>query len=303
MSQTTVNDPYLATEGAKIPVGNNLTVDPQFGSIRLVTPIGRLSYVTLVTPKQVKQPGGGLGQPIFSATLLMNPVATTEIYKAIVAVATHRFPSETRPDPRNPSGPMVQMTAEQMLFLTHEQGGLHYPLRAGDSSYMRDPKRYDQWRGLFFVNASIAATSASGQSQKPVCKDEAGRDCDPSVIYSGCYGRMQLTFFAYPKPGAQSAGGRGVGVSLNAVQFARHGERMGGFDASKAAELAFAGAGAIAPDPTAVNYGPNSATAGSVPPQGGAPAGFAAPPIAPNQNPAGTAPAYTPQGGARPPGV
>lgn len=314
MSQT-LSDQYLATTGATMPPPPNpFQVDPQFGSIRMVTPIGRLAYVTLVKPKSVKQPDGSMGAPIFSATILLNPVACVDIYKAIVMVATNRFPPETRPNPQNPSQ-MVQMDAEKLLQVPPRLGGLHYPLRAGDESYMRDPKRYDQWRGLFFLNASMQATSAQGTPQQPVVKDESGYDCDPSKIYSGCYGRMQVTFFAFPKPGSQGRGARGVGVSLNAVQFARHGEKMGSFDASKAAASAFEAAGAIPAEQGDANYGPHSASPASIPP-GAAVPGFAAPPAqqaqpqpqqqmppqggyVPPQNPMGVPPA----GGARPPGV
>jgi len=294
MSQSTINDAYLAQQTAP---QQDIVLDPQFGSIRMVTPIGRLSYVNLARPKQIKQPDGSMGNPIFSATILMNPNSCNDIYKAICMVAENRFQPEQRPDPTNPSQ-MVTMTASQMLFLQPRQGGLHYPLRSGDENYMRDAKRYGDWRGLFFLNTSIPAVNAQGNSQQPVCKDEAGRDCDPSKLYSGCYGRMQVTFFAFPKAGTQGRGTRGVGVTLNAVQFARHGERMGGFDASKAAETAFAGAGAIPQPAPEVGYGPNAASPQSVPP------GFAAPaptgPVPPNPNPQQypAGPAF-----ARPPGV
>ena len=290
MSQSQITDAYLAQQTAP---PQEITIDPQFGSIRMVTPIGRLSYVNLAAPKQIRQADGSMGNPIYSATILLNPASCNDIYKAICMVAEQRFQPEQRPDPNNPSQ-MVTMSATQLLFVPPRQGGLHYPLRQGDENFMRDPKRYGDWRGLFFLNTSIQAKNKQGNSQQPVCKDESGRDCDPSKIYSGCYGRMQITFFAFPAAGQPGRGTRGVGVTLNAVQFARHGERMGGFDASKAAESAFAGAGAIPVDPSnPPGYGPNAATPGSVPP------GFAAPtaPIPPHQ------PSAVPAGFARPPGA
>jgi hypothetical protein len=310
-TQTVQMDPYLAFTGAIVPPPPNpFEVDPQFGKIRMVTPIGRLAYVNLARPKSIKQQDGTMGPPIFSATILLNPSACGDLYRAIVKVASNRFSPETRPNPQNPSQ-MIQMTAEQMLFISPRQGGLHYPLRAGNESYMREPKKYDQWRELFFLNTSMSATNSKGNAQAPVIMDEFGYACSADKIYSGCYGRMQLTFFAFPKPGVQGAGSRGVGVILQAVQFARHGEKMGSFDASKSASDAFGAAGAIPTDPNDPNYGPNAATPASVPP--GAVSGFAAPP--PQQQPGQTQmppqggyvppqnPMAAPPTGARPPGV
>ena len=316
MSQTIAQnavDTYLAQQVAP---PQKIELDPQYGSIRMVTPIGRFAYVTLMKPKAVKQPDGSMGAEQYSLTLLLRPESCGDLYNAVCAVANNRWPSEQKPDPQNPNV-MKNFTGAELLFIDPRMGGLHYPLRSGDESYMRDPVKFGVWRGLFFINTSVAATNAkTGASTAPVCKDENGRDCRPDVFYSGCYGRLQVTLFAYPKPGTQGRGSRGVGVALNAVQFARHGERLAGFDASKAAADAFGAAGAIAPDPTApqpqIGYGPNTGSAGSVPPGGVAPgfaapvqSGFAAPPQ--QMAPGGFVPPQQPQApsfaGARPPGA
>jgi len=315
-----ITDTFMLQHGATMPQqAGPIQVDPQYGSIRLVSPYARISYANLAAPKQVRQSNGSLSDPQFSGTLLFNPVATVDIYKAIVAVATHRFAPEQRPNPQNPSE-MVMMTAEHLLQIPETQGGLHYPLRQGEQNYMRDPKRYELWRPYFFINASLKAKDTKGNPQNVVCKDENGYDCDPSKIQSGDYVRAQLTFFAYPKAGAQGMGSRGVSVSLNAVQFVRKGDRMGGFDASKAAGDAFAAAGALpagvpVEPANTIGYGSNNAGPGSMPP-GTAVPGFAAPQpqaqpnqgfaapnpgfVPPNANPAS---GFPPAGGARPPGV
>jgi Protein of unknown function (DUF2815) len=290
-----VSDTYLADPngGMWIPQ-NDLTVDPQYGSVRIVTPIGRLAFLNISRPKQIKQQDGSMGNPIFSGTILLNPNACGDIYRAIAAVATHRFPPETKPDPQNPQV-MRQYTAEELLFLDDKLGGLHYPLRAGSENYMRDPVRYEQWRELFFVNASMSATDTKGNPQRPIYLDASGQLCDPSIFYSGCYGSMQLTFYAYPKAGTQGRGSRGVGVGLNAVRFANQGAPMGTFDAAKSASEAFAKAGNFprAAQPAGeVGYGPHTGSPGSVPP-GVAMPGFAAPP--PPQQAQQQAPAYQPQ--------
>lgn len=301
-----VTDPYMAGPGSKMPpLPSPLAVDPQFGNIRLVTPFGRFAYLNIAKPKQVKQPDGSLGAPQFSGTLLLNPDACGDIYRAIVLVASHRFQPEQRPDPNNPNS-IVTMTAEQLLFVEPRMGGLHYPLREGEMNYRRDPKRYEPWRPYLFLNASLYATSSKGNAQSVVCKDENGYMCDPTKMMSGDYGRMQLTFFAFPAPGSQGRGARGVGVTLNGIQFAAKGERLGGFDADKSVGDAFAAAGPVEPivQPQ-VGYGPNSATPGSVPP------GFAPAPQQVQQPPAQAQPNWQPPpaGGGpvnmpgRPPGM
>jgi hypothetical protein len=277
--QFPVSDTYIADPngGMWIPQ-NDLTVDPQYGSVRMVTPIGRAAFLNHMRPKQVKQRDGSMGQPIFSGTILLNPNACGDIYRAIVAVATARFAPEVKPDPQNPQV-MKSYSAEELLFLPPAMGGLHYPLRAGSESYMRDPVRYEPWRELFFINASLPATDTKGNPQRPVYLDQAGHLCDPSILYSGCYVTMQLTFFPYPKAGTPGQGSRGVGVGLNAIRFANAGAPMGTFDAAKSASEAFAKAGNMPMAPQAapqVGYGPNTGTSGSIPP-GVAMPGFAAP--------------------------
>lgn len=312
--QFPVTDDYLLRQTAP---AQEIKLDPQFGSIRMVTPIGRLAYVTLDKPKQVKQQDGSMGPEQFSVTLLLNPSTCSDIYRAIIMVGANRFQPEQKPNPQNP-GEIVTFSADSqdpsrnLFFLAN--GGLHYPLRQGLDAYMREPAKYDPWKSLFYINTSMLATSPRGQAQRPVCKDENGMDVAPTPdrFYSGMYGRLQITLFAYPKPGTQGRGSRGVGIGLNAVQFARHGERMGGFDAAKAAADAFAKAGAIPQDPNApsapATYGENRAGPGSVPPG----VGFAAPPqggyaAAPQpqyaQQPVPPQQPMVPPPGARPPGM
>ena len=313
MSQSTNEmDPKLA---ASVMPPQQFALDPQYGSVRMITPVGRLAYVTLIKPKQVEN-NGQKGDPQYTCTILLNPNVCQDLYRAIAMVANHRWPGEQRPDPANPSN-MIMMTGEQLLFLPQKQGGLHYPLRDGNDAYMREPVKYGAFRGLFTLNASIVAVNrTTGASQQPVALNEAGERTDITRFYSGCYGRLQVTFFAFPKPGAQIPN-RGVGVSLNAVQFADHGEKLATFDAEKAAVGAFAAVGALPTAQPAPGFGPNTGGATSVPP-GMAVPGFAAPPAPPPQQvqqpqtqfapsapvpPAAQPWAPAAPAGARPPGV
>ena len=302
MSETQIKDLYLAQQTAPEQA---IELDAKFGSIRMFTPVGRFAYANVERPHSVQQPDGSRGPEQFTITILMNPNTCGDLYRAICMVAENRFPPEQKPDPQQ-GGALRPYSASELLMLPRELGGLHYPLRTGDSSYQREPAKYEQWRGLFFMNASMHAKSSQGSAQRPIYKDEKGFDIDPSKFYSGCYGRLLVTLFPFPKLGAQGRGARGVGIGLNVVQFASHGEPMSTFNAGKDADARLAKVSGIAPNPNAppppnggapTGYGPSHATPGSIPP-GQPMSGFAAPP---QQQPQqyqpqpGQAPGYAPQ--------
>jgi hypothetical protein len=298
-------DPYLAAQD--MPT-NELTVDPKFHNIRIVTPVGRLPYIHVDAPFAIPNANAAPGTAprlSYSATLLMAPGTqekpiVLDIYRAIVAVADAHWPAVQRPDPQNPSN-IITVPGSQLLGVDSKAGGLHYPLRKGDDNYMKNPQTFAAWRGLFFINCGMNPKTKAGVDQRPVCLDEKGMACDPKIFYPGCYGRLQVTVAPF-----DTNGNKGVTLYLNAVQFARHGERMASFDAGAQARTMFGRAGALPGDVGAppaggapVGFGPNTATPGSTPP--GVPFGFAAPPAAaaaPTQQAA--APAFA---GARPPGI
>lgn len=52
---------------------------------------------------------------------------------------------------------------------------------------------------------------------------------DPEAVYSGCWGRLNVTTFAYGMPAkANQKGGKGCSILLNSVMFVRDGERLDG---------------------------------------------------------------------------
>ena len=84
------------------------------------------------------------------------------------------------------------------------------PLRDGD-----EDKDSFEYEGKFFLSAS--------DKNPPVVIDENKVEIlSPREIYSGCYGRVSISFFAFDK-----AGNKGVGAALNAVQKTRDGEPLG----------------------------------------------------------------------------
>lgn len=51
---------------------------------------------------------------------------------------------------------------------------------------------------------------------------------DEDAIYSGAYGRLSVTPFAYGEGGKNTKGGKGVSIMLNSVMFVKDGDRLDG---------------------------------------------------------------------------
>lgn len=85
------------------------------------------------------------------------------------------------------------------------------PLRDGDVE--RDDEAY---KGHWFINAnSTTAPQIVDRAVKPIL--------DKSEVYSGCYGRVSLSFFAF-----NSNGNKGIAAGLGNIQKIRDGEPLGG---------------------------------------------------------------------------
>lgn len=94
---------------------------------------------------------------------------------------------------------------------------LHLPLRDGDEERADEAPEYE---GMMFLNAN--------SNTKPGIVDkDLVQILDPDEVYSGCWGRASINFFAY-----DSNGNRGVGVGLNNILKLSDGERLGGSRAS-----------------------------------------------------------------------
>ena len=91
------------------------------------------------------------------------------------------------------------------------KGAIKLPLRDGDIE--RDDEAY---KGHYFVNAnSLTAPQVVDTQLNPIL--------DKSKVYSGCYGRVSLSFYAF-----NSNGNKGVACGLNNVQKVRDDEPLGG---------------------------------------------------------------------------
>ena len=91
-------------------------------------------------------------------------------------------------------------------------GNLKTPLRDGDIE-RSDDKAY---KGCYFFNAnSRQAPQVVDSKVQPII--------DQSEVYSGCYGRISVTFYGY-----NSNGNRGIAAGLGNIQKMKDGEPLGG---------------------------------------------------------------------------
>lgn len=92
--------------------------------------------------------------------------------------------------------------------------------------------------------------TASSKSQPQVVDLNVQPILNQTEIYSGCYGRVNIGFFAYDQ-----SGNRGLGCALNCIQKVEDGEPLaGGISAQEAfgGSNAYAGAGGMPPVPGAI---------------------------------------------------
>lgn len=91
------------------------------------------------------------------------------------------------------------------------KAAIKLPLRDGDTE--REDEAY---KGHWFINAnSTTAPQIVDRAVKPIL--------DRNEVYSGCYGRVSLNFYAF-----NSNGNRGVAAGLGNIQKLRDGEPLGG---------------------------------------------------------------------------
>lgn len=275
-------DEYLMSQ-TSFP--QEITLDPKYKNIRMWTPVGRITFAHFDTPKAA-QPGNANQEPTFACSLLLSPQSIDQLYSAICQVAEARFAPENRFDPQTQQ--MRTFTATQLF---NQDQGLKYPINLGNTYFNREPAKYTAWKDVYVINASTSAHDKAGNIVRPPVLDEGGTIIkQPGRIYSGCYGRLYVTIFAFPAPG-KTLSNRGIGMRLSAVQFARNGVKMANYDPEAAAVKAAIAVGALpvhTPPPPPQGAMPGQAP-GSM-----ALAGMAAPP-APPMAPAAPPPQVQPQ--------
>lgn len=87
---------------------------------------------------------------------------------------------------------------------------IHNPLRDGDVERPDDAN----FKGYYFINATSI--------YKPRVFDQRVTLCENTLVYSGCYARVNLNFYPY-----SVNGNKGIGAGLRDIQFWEDGERLG----------------------------------------------------------------------------
>ena len=156
---------------------------------KVVTGIVRLSYVNVWEPASING-----SKPKYSVSLIIPKGDTKTIADINAAVDA-----------------AIQEGAAKFGGKIPNKAALKLPLRDGDIE--RDDEAY---KGSYFVNAN--STTAP-----EVVDRSLQRILDRNEVYSGCYARVSINFYAF-----NSNGNRGIACGLGNIQKVRDGEPLGG---------------------------------------------------------------------------
>ena len=166
---------------------------------RVVTGEVRLSYAHLFEPQSIQG-----SKPKYSVSLIIPKSDRETIGKIERAIAA-----------------AIEAGIGKFGGKRPNKAALKLPLRDGDTE--RDDEAY---AGCFFVNAnSTLPPEVVDQDLNPVLS--------PAEVYSGCYARVSLSFYAF-----NTNGNRGIACGLGNVQKLRDGEPLGGGRTSAADDFA-----------------------------------------------------------------
>lgn len=156
---------------------------------RVVTGEVRLSYANLFEPKSIQG-----SKPKYSVSLIIPKSDKATLAKIEAAIDAAIEAGTAKFGGKRPN-----------------KAALKLPLRDGDTE--RDDEAY---ANSMFVNAnSTTPPQVVDESLAPIL--------DRSQVYSGCYGRASITFYAF-----NTNGNKGIACGLGNVQKLRDGEPLGG---------------------------------------------------------------------------
>ena len=150
----------------------------------------RWSYANVWEPKAMEG-----GKPKFSVSLIIPKSDTVTVGKIKAAIEEAYRDGQSKLKGNAKSVP-----------------ALSTPLRDGDLERPDDPA----YANAYFVNAN--STTAPG-----VVDANRNEILDKSEVYSGCYGRASISFYAF-----NANGNKGIACSLNNLQKIKDGEPLGG---------------------------------------------------------------------------
>ncbi|GHU68080.1 hypothetical protein FACS1894184_09220 [Clostridia bacterium] len=161
---------------------------PEKSPTKVVTGVVRLSYSNVWEPKSVRG-----GTPKYSASLIIDKKDSTTItaIQAAIDAAMANASEKIKKAPK---------------------ATLKMPLKDGDE-YRPSDKPYEN---SLFVNAlSLDPPMILDLARNPIT--------DKSQVYSGCYIRASLNFYAF-----DADVNKGIACGLNGIQLVRKGEPLGG---------------------------------------------------------------------------
>ena len=162
-------------------------------SAKVITGEVRWSYVNVWQPKGIEG-----SKPKYSVSLIISKDDTKTVEKIKTAIQAAYKDGEAK---LKGNGRIVPPLA-----------ALKTPLRDGDTERPGD----EAYANAYFVNAS-------NYSQPGIVDKNREDIIDEREVYSGCYGRASITFYAF-----NSSGNRGIACSLNNLQKTRDGDQLGG---------------------------------------------------------------------------
>lgn len=167
------------------------------GRTRVVTNTVRASYVHVAQPASVNG-----SDPKYSMSIIL-PKEDKETMQLIEQAIDHAIEDGiAKFGGKKPKKSMLKL-----------------PVRDGDTD--RDDEAY---ANSFFINCnSKTAPQVVGPDRRPI---------DPEEVFSGCYVRVSINFYAF-----NTNGNKGVACGLGNVQFVKEGESLGGSHISAAADF------------------------------------------------------------------
>ena len=164
-------------------------------SNRIVTGEVRLSYANVWEPKSIQG-----GAPKYSVSLIIpksDQATLTAINRAIDAA--------------------IEAGTAKFGGKKPNKAAIKLPLRDGDVE--KDDPAY---AGAMFLNAN-------SKTPPQVVDENVAPILDRAEVYSGCYGRVSLSFYAF-----NTNGNKGIACGLGNIQKTRDGEPLGGGHVSAA---------------------------------------------------------------------
>ena len=153
----------------------------------------RWSYVNVWEPKSING-----SNPKYSISLIIKKDDTETINKIKAAIQAAYEDGASKLKGTGKSVPPL--------------AALKTPVRDGDVERPDDPA----YQGCYFINANNkTAPGIVDLNCQPII--------DPAEVYSGCYGRASISFYAF-----NANGNKGIACALNNLQKVKDGEPLGG---------------------------------------------------------------------------